>query len=125
AEVRAALTAGAVGEGAAAELLSWSAALDLPDPESVLADPVGFVLPDRPDRAFAVLVAVAAAVAGDATPERWVAGAEVIGTAAAAYPDAAAVAGRTLARCRPDGTAAPKSLAALAPVLRAAGLLAA
>src|SRR5262249_62048407 len=38
-EARAALVAGAVGEGTALEFLSWLEHLDLPDPEAALADP--------------------------------------------------------------------------------------
>jgi MoxR-like ATPase len=59
-DARAALVEGAVGDGAALEFLAWLDNLDLPDPEEVLADPDSFVLPERSDRAFAVLTAVAA-----------------------------------------------------------------
>ena len=54
-EARTLLVLGAVGEGAGIEFLSWLANMDLPDPEDVLADPDGFELPERSDRAFAVL----------------------------------------------------------------------
>src|SRR5262249_18051492 len=69
-DARAALVAGAVGEGAALEFLSWLEHLDLPDPEAVLADPESFELPERSDRAFAAPTAVAtgAVARGDADP---------------------------------------------------------
>jgi hypothetical protein len=96
--------------------------LDLPDPEALLADPVGFQLPARGDRAYAVLLSVVAAVAADATPERWAAGWEVLGRAGEQVPDVAAVAARALVRCRPDGAATPPQAAVFLPLLRDAGL---
>ena len=69
-----------------AEFLTWLAEMDLPDPEAVLADPASFTLPERADRAYAALAAVAAVVAADPTPERWAAGWQVLGIAAAAGP---------------------------------------
>jgi hypothetical protein len=72
---------------------------------------------------FALLSAVAAAVAFDPTVERWEAGSVVIGRAASTCPDAAAVSGRILASCRPDGAEPDPALGALVPVLRASGIL--
>ena len=62
-------------------------------------------------------------VAADPTPDRWTAGWRVLGLAADAAPDVAAVAARVLARCRPDGAELPEEVRMFAPVLRAAGLL--
>jgi hypothetical protein len=122
-EARSALVRGAVGDGAGVEFLAWLIEMDLPDPEEVLADPGSFRLPERGDRAYAALAAIAAAVAADPTPERWTAGWQVLGLAAEAAPDVAAVAARVLARCRPDGAALPAEIKLFAPVLRDAGLL--
>ena len=122
-EARSALIRGAVGDGAGVEFLSWLVEMDLPDPERVLADPASFRLPERGDRAYAALAAIAAAVAADPTPERWTAGWQVLGLAADVAPDVAAVAARVLARCRPDGVALPEQIRLFAPVLRDAGLL--
>jgi hypothetical protein len=98
--------------------------MDLPDPEQVLADPASFRLPERGDRAYAALAAVAAAVAANPTPERWTAGWQVLGLAADVAPDVAAVAARTLARCRPpDIKDMPPEIRLFIPVLRDAGLL--
>jgi hypothetical protein len=97
--------------------------MDLPDPEAVLADPSSFVLPARGDRAYAAVAAVAAVVAASPTPQRWTAGWQVLGKAAATAPDVAAVAARVLARCRPDGVPLPAEVHLFAPVLRDAGLL--
>jgi hypothetical protein len=122
-EVRSALVRGSVGEGAGVEFLAWLAEMDLPDPEAALADPGSFSLPKRGDRAYAAVAAVAAVVAADPTPERWTAGWKVLGKAASGAPDVAAVAARTLARCRPDGTPLPAEVRLFAPVLRDAGLI--
>ena len=122
-EARSALVRGAVGDGAGVEFLAWLIEMDLPDPEEVLADPASFRLPERGDRAYAALAAVAAAVAANPTPERWTAGWQVLGLAAQAAPDVAAVAARVLARCRPEGAALPAQIKLFAPVLRDAGLL--
>ena len=97
--------------------------MDLPDPEEVLADPDGFELPERGDRAFAALSAIVAAVASNTTPERWAVAWRVLGRAGAAVPDVAATAARTLARCRPDGAPVPAEVKVFLPVLRDAGLL--
>jgi hypothetical protein len=121
--VRNALVAGCVGPGAGTEFLSWVARMDLPDPEAVLASADRFRLPKRGDRALAVLAAVAAAVVARNTPERWTQAWQVIARAAEERPDVAAVAARVLAANRPKGAAAPAEIRALAPVLRAAGLL--
>jgi hypothetical protein len=122
-ETRSALVRGCVGDGPGAEFLTWLAAMDLPDPEAVLADPASFTLPDRADRAYAALAAVTAAVTADLTPERWTAGWQVLATAATGAPDVAAAAARVLARHRPDGAPLPPEIRLFAPVLRDAGLL--
>ncbi|MEM7274071.1 MAG: MoxR family ATPase [Actinomycetota bacterium] len=122
-EVRTALICGSVGDGPGTEFLAWLADLDLPDPEAVLADPAGFELPARGDRAYAVLTGVAAAVAAEPTPERWAAGWQVLGRAGEQAPDVAAMAARILARCRPDGASTPPEAAAFLPLLRDAGLV--
>jgi len=117
------LVRGCVGPGAGIEFLTWLQEADLPDPEAVLADPDGFVLPERGDRAYAALTSVAAAVAADPTPERWARGWQAFGRASAAAPDVAAAAARTLARCRPPGAPLPPELRSFTPLLRDAGLL--
>ncbi len=122
-EARAALVMGAVGQGPGIELLNWAAEMDLPDPEEVLDDPGSFVLPDRGDRAYAALAAIASAVAANPTEQRWLAAWKVLGRSAGKGADVAALAARVLAQCRPDGVAAPAELRHFAPVLRHAGLL--
>jgi hypothetical protein len=122
-DVRACLLTGAVGEGAGVEFLSWLANADLPDPEQVLADPASFELPERSDRAFAVLTAVAAVAIGHGDPESWAAAWQVVAKAAKTAPDVATLVAQTLAAARPSGAALPIEVLELIPVLRAAGLM--
>ncbi|MHB1533184.1 MAG: ATP-binding protein [Acidimicrobiales bacterium] len=122
-DARAALVIGAVGEGSALEFLSWLANADLPDPEEVLADPDSFVLPERSDRAFAALTAVAAVAVAKSDTTSWAAAWKVVAKAAEGAPDVAALVAKTLAQARPQGADLPSEVLALAPVLRAAGLL--
>ena len=123
-EARAALVRGCVGDGPGAEFLAWLLEMDLPDPKEVLADPGGFRLPERADRAYAALAAVTAAVTAQPSAECWAAGWQVLGIGAATAPDVAAAAARVLARHRPDGAGLPPEIHVFAPVLRDAGLLA-
>ena len=122
-EAETALIAGCVGEGPGVELLMWEMDMDLPSPEDVLADPDGFELPERGDRTYALLSAVASAVAARPTPDRWLAGWRVLGRAGEKTPDVAAVAARVLAQCKPPGVVAPPEVKLFAPLLKDAGLL--
>jgi hypothetical protein len=122
-DVRAALVTGAVGEGAGIEFLSWLANADLPDPDLVLADPGSFELPERSDRAFAVLTAVASVAISRGDADSWTAAWRVLAKATAPAPDVATLVAQSLAAARPEGAALPAEVLELAPVLRAAGLL--
>ena len=64
--------------------------MDLGDPEAALEDPASFVLPERGDRVYAALSAVAAAIAANPTPERWVAGWKGLARAGETTADVAA-----------------------------------
>jgi len=122
-EVQSVLVCGCVGVGPGLELMGWLSDLDLPNPEALLADPDHCELPDRGDRLWATLTAVATAVAADNTPERWAAGWRVLGRSAQVAPDVGALAARILARCRPDGAPTPEQAAKFLPLLKAAKLL--
>jgi hypothetical protein len=124
-EVTLTLIAGCVGPGAARELLTWQREADLPDPEEILANPSKFRLPERGDRQFAVLSALAAAVNANCTKERWEAAFEIVQKAVSqGSADVAAVAARSLAQNVPPGvTALPAAVGSLAPVLSRAGIL--
>ena len=116
------LVEGAVGDGAALEFLAWLEHLDLPDPEAVLADPDSFVLPERSDRAFAVLTAVRRSRSPTAGKSAGI-------RRGAWSREPRRRSGRRDTRRantrghRPAGAEVPEALMELAPVLRAAGLL--
>jgi hypothetical protein len=122
-DVRSALITGAVGDGAGIEFLSWLANADLPDPEAVLADPDSFSLPERSDRAFAVLTAVASVAIAHGDTASWTAAWRVLAKATSSAPDVATLVAQSLAAARPKGAALPQEVLELAPILRAAGLL--
>ena len=108
------LIAGCVGEGAAVAFLNWVEQLDLPDPEEVLRDPTGYELPKRGDRLYAALTSVVAAVVSNNTPERWVAGCDVMAHAyEKGLADVAAQAAALLVKVRPPKTRLPQSFGKL------------
>ncbi|MFD1660630.1 AAA family ATPase [Streptomyces caeni] len=120
----AAALAGAVGDGAGIELLSYLEHLDLPDPDRVLADPGAFALPDRGDRQLAFLIAVVAAVQSDLTRERWEAGWAVLGKAVdAGVPDVAARAAVDLAAMRDTDWPVPQGIDGFLDLLQLSGAL--
>lgn len=116
-----ALVAGCVGDGAAVEYLAWRRALDLPDPEALLADPGSFELPKRGDQQYAVFASVAAAALRDLTPGRWKAAWKVFAAGAkAGAADVAAAAVRALAGARrPDLPLPVEELRPFAALLKA------
>jgi hypothetical protein len=65
------IAVGCVGAGAATEWLAFRQALDLPDPEVALANPEAFMPPERGDRLYAALTAIAASVAAKTSIPRW------------------------------------------------------
>jgi len=124
-DVAASLVAGCVGEGAGLEFLAWRKALDLPDPETVLANPSGFRVPERGDQAFATLTAVVSAAVGNLTKERWLAAWAVLARAAEqGAKDIAAAAAKALAAARKPGLPLPqKELREFIPLLQKGGLM--
>jgi hypothetical protein len=96
------MLAGSVGTGSASEFITWIKALDLPDPEEILANPKKFkVYTERPDKTFAVLNSVISAAIRDLKVERWKAAWEVLSIAAKNNAvDVAGAAAATLARAR-------------------------
>jgi len=118
------LISGCVGPGAAHEFLTYAAELDLPDPEDLLRNPGKLRLPERGDRAFAVLTAVVSAVVAKNSIPRWNAAWQVLAKAVeSGRPDVAAGSARVLASIRPKDAPLPKAIDALIPVLKTAGLL--
>jgi hypothetical protein len=127
AEVQRLLAYGAVGASSAHEFLVWVDAQDLPDPETLLADPTPVAFTGvRPDRVHAMLQAVLAAVVAVPTPERWSAAVRVCAAAGeAGRMDPAVPVVRALVRdtVRPAGAAVPSEIKVFAAPLALAGLL--
>lgn len=106
-----ALVSGCIGEPAALEFLHYRASLDLPDPESLLADPSSFEVPSRGDKVLTVLGSVSAAVLRNNTPDRWLAAWDVFARAiAAGKRDIVAIYAGSLTRNRPEPGARVPSL---------------
>lgn len=70
-DVLALLIRGVVGDGAGIELLAHLDRMELPDPESLLADPTAAHLPVRGDLRRAALEAMVSAVQSRPTRQRW------------------------------------------------------
>jgi hypothetical protein len=126
-EVRQLLVYGVIGASTGHEFLAWVKALDLPDPEKVLADPssAGFATM-RADRVHVTLQSVLATVIGDSSPERWTAAMAVcVAAASEAGVDSAVPVVRALLRgtARPPGADLPTGMAVFAAPLALAGLL--
>lgn len=128
-DVVAILIGGCVGPGLAREFLTYARDLDLPDPRDLLADPSRLVLPERADRAYAIMSSVAGAVMTDPTPERWIAGMRVFARAAqvAGKSDVAAAAVTVLIEQMPEAIRARlgdlKELDPFIELFQRAGLL--
>jgi hypothetical protein len=107
------------------EFAAWRAELDLPDPESLLADPTKYRHPVRGDHAYAILAAVVQAARARLTAERWRSAWRIMAAAAdAGGADIAAVAVRDLVRARTPKLPLPlEDLRAFYPLLETAGLL--
>ncbi|MBC2878660.1 MULTISPECIES: AAA family ATPase [Streptomyces] len=114
-DVLSSLVRGTVGDGPGLELLAFLDRMDLPDPESLLADPAGAVLPERGDRRQAVLDAVVAAVRERPERSRWDAAWTLLAQAAeTGAPDLVVVPATTLAALRRADWDVPAAIEGLA-----------
>ncbi|MDA8061192.1 MAG: AAA family ATPase, partial [Actinomycetota bacterium] len=115
-----ALVAGCVGLGAASELLYYLDHLDVPLPETVLADPEAWEIPVRHgDLVYATVTSVTSLAASLATAAAWEAAGIVLARVAeAGLVDVAYHASRSWIRQRPEGALpAARTLLALRPLL--------
>jgi hypothetical protein len=118
------LLSGCVGDGPALEFLAWQKTLDLPDPETLLANAEQFKMPERGDQAFAVLAAVVSVVTHKLTEKRWKAAWTILARAAEqGGKDIAAVACKTLVTQRKGMPLPVKELQEFVPLLQKGGLL--
>ncbi|GIG04232.1 AAA family ATPase [Catellatospora coxensis] len=117
-EVLSLLVRGTVGDGPGLELLASLDRLDLPDPETLLADPASAVLPERGDLRQAVLDGVVEAVRNRPDQSRWdAAWAVLVRALETGAPDLVVVPAATLAALRDDGWTVPAQIERLAGVV--------
>ncbi|MCL2534048.1 MAG: MoxR family ATPase [Nocardiaceae bacterium] len=112
------LVRGSVGDGPGFELLAAIDRMDLPDPETLLADPTSADLPGRGDLRQAVLDAVVAAVRRRPEKSRWDAAWTLLVTAVrTGPPDLVVVPATTLATLRRADWEVPAAIDQLAGVV--------
>jgi hypothetical protein len=112
------LVRGTVGDGPGLELLASVDRMDLPDPELLLADPTGAVLPERGDLRQAALDGVVAAVRARPDRARWdAAWALLVRAVETGAPDLVVVPASTLASLRQEDWDVPPSIEQLAGVV--------
>ncbi|MFH9405036.1 AAA family ATPase [Streptomyces sp. NPDC017638] len=117
-EVLALLVRGAVGDGPGLELLAHLDRMDLPDPETLLAEPASAELPERGDLRQAALEAVVAAVGARPERQRWEAAwAVLVRAMETGTPDLLVAPARTLAALRRDDWQVPEAVERLAAVV--------
>ncbi|MBK3526212.1 AAA family ATPase [Streptomyces sp. MBT70] len=117
-EVMALLVRGAVGDGPGLELLAHLDRMDLPDPETLLAEPSSAELPERGDLRQAALEAVVAAVGARPERQRWEAAwAVLVRAMETGAPDLLVAPARTLASLRRDDWEVPRAVERLAAVV--------
>ena len=122
-EVLALLVRGAVGDGPGLELLAHLDRMELPDPESLLADPASAELPARGDLRQAALEAVVAAVGARPQRARWEAGwAVLVRALETGVPDLLVAPASALAALRRDDWEVPEAVERLAGVIGLARL---
>ncbi|MFH9352394.1 AAA family ATPase [Kitasatospora sp. NPDC017646] len=114
-EVLSLLVRGTVGDGPGLELMASMDRMDLPDPEQLLADPAGAVLPERGDLRQVVLDGVVAAVRNRPERARWdAAWAVLVRAMETGAPDVLVVPATTLASLRREDWEVPAAIEHLA-----------
>ncbi|MFG1606092.1 AAA family ATPase [Actinoplanes sp. NPDC049265] len=114
-EVLSMLVRGTVGDGPGLELLASLDRMDLPDPETLLADPAGADLPERGDLRQAVLDGVVEAVRRKPAVDRWdAAWAVLVRALDTGAPDLVVAPAATLAALRRDDWSVPAAIERLA-----------
>ncbi|MFI0975823.1 AAA family ATPase [Streptomyces sp. NPDC021093] len=113
------LVRGTVGDGPGLELLASIDRMDLPDPETLLADPSAADLPERGDLRQAVLDGVVAAVRNRPDRDRWdAAWALLVRAMETGAPDLVVVPATTLAALRQQDWDVPESIERLAGAVK-------
>ncbi|MFF1822255.1 AAA family ATPase [Kribbella sp. NPDC058245] len=117
-DVLALLVRGTIGDGPGLELLAHLDRMELPDPESLLADPAAAELPERGDLRQAALEAVIAAIGAQPERARWEAGwAVLIRALETGLPDLLVAPAMALAALRRDDWEVPAAVERLTGVV--------
>ncbi|MFF9012146.1 AAA family ATPase [Streptomyces sp. NPDC014870] len=117
-DVLAQLVRGTVGDGPGLELMASVDRMDLPDPETLLADPGAAELPERGDLRQAALDGVVAAVRARPDEARWdAAWAVLVRALETGAPDLVVVPATTLASLRQADWTVPDTIEKLAGVV--------
>ncbi|MBP0458943.1 AAA family ATPase [Streptomyces montanisoli] len=117
-DVLALLVRGTVGDGPGLEFLAHLDRMELPDPETLLADPGSAELPERGDLRQAALEAVVAAVGARPKRDRWEAGwAVLVRALETGAPDLLVAPARALAGLRRDDWEVPEAVYRLAGIV--------
>ncbi|MFE1881294.1 AAA family ATPase [Streptomyces diastatochromogenes] len=117
-EVLSLLVRGTVGDGPGLEVLASLDRMDLPDPETLLADPAGAVLPERGDLRQAALDGVVDAIRKRPERARWdAAWALLVRAMETGAPDVVVVPATTLASLRREDWDVPEAIERLAGVV--------
>ena len=122
--VRRLLLVGCIGQAAASQYITFRIHQDLPNPEEILSDPLGVVLPPRPDPLFVVAGSVMAALKLNNSDARWDAAGEFINRMGEdGKQDIAVTALIPWSKLSPAGVLPPRSITQkLMPLLISAGL---
>lgn len=116
--------ASSVGHPTAVKWIQWMKSADLPDPEELIANPMGWDIPIRGDLVWASMTSVCSTIRSNNTAPRWMAGWKLIGRIADKYPDIGAGVGRIMAAVPPPkGARGPSEIKELQPIMKAAGLI--
>lgn len=124
-EVRRLLVVGCVGPGAGSEYLAYREELDLPNPELLVADPVGLEIPKRADQLYAICGSLISALGANLTADRWEnVGKFIMRLSEMGHPDIAVSLLIQWKKIAPPGAMVSRPIVqSLNPLLREAGLI--
>lgn len=123
--VRRLLVRGCIGQGAAAEYLTYRSNLDLPNPSDVLKAPNKFVVPKRADQVYVIGAGVVAVARSRGDGPTWQAAGQVLERiSVAGKSDIAVSLAREWMKCRPGNeTPSESTLKSLIPLMKEARLI--
>lgn len=108
------------------EFLNFAAKLDLPDPETIIANPASWKVGDHGDQTFSVSLSILAAINQNFTKERWLAGGQIMAIMQkSGQADVAVTFGLEWMKMRPDTKTMVdrEALKTLMPIFKRMGLM--